>query len=309
MNVDAAGKPGFDEVREGVLSGRLDPRIALECLLAVKLGLRSAAIVTIPAELPDGEVLGAQVDYEFKSRLAGQASDLKTRLRDTVQRKKMPPVAFKAYLLRSSFERNVVGSESYRAHRRAAEDLGLEVMESEVRPTIREWYLCLPDNREAVSEVLRRRHEIQKEMRRRFKPGDPIDFYIYPEERDPEHLRTLGALLGYPPCCVEEYLRERVTEKDAPAGKPEERAARQVARWSAEKGSDPPPAAYWLKDFFPCRPDCPQASAKGDGLRRGLAVLDPELARRYDDIRRENLARVRSGPEKIREYEEWLRSR
>lgn len=289
----------LDALRQAVLDGKLSPRVALECFLLVKLGVRPAAIVTVPAELPDGEILGAQVDYEFKSRVAGQARDVKTRFNDTIERRKLQPLAFKTLVLRSSFTNNVARSEVYTTHRKAARALGLEVQESEVRPTIHEWYVSLPDRRLDVSDLLHLRHEIQREYRGRFKPGDSVAYYIYPEERRPEHLRSLGRLLGYPDCCVEEYLAGRLATAEDAAPIPEERAARQITE---EVG----PRAFWVKDFFPCRPDCPAAVAKGQEARGALVQVDPAFGEIYDGFCRENLARVKSGPQSIRRHEEWL---
>lgn len=293
----------YDLLRRAVKAGQIDPRIALECFLLVKLGLRRAAIVTVPAELPDGDVLGAQVDYEFRSRMAGQARDVKARFNDTIDRRRLSPIAFKTHVLRSSFANNVLSSFSYLAHREITRSLGLEVIESEVRPTIRELYVCRPEDREAVSELLRRRHEIQKETRPKFKASDAVEYYVYPEERDPEHLRTLGALLGYPGCCVEAYVKGRLAAEGQGSEIPEERAAGQL------RGTEGLEAAYWVKDFFPCRPDCPEAAAKGEAARAALLLVDPAFASTYEELRRQNLARVREGPKAIREHERWLSRR
>lgn len=291
-------------VIEGIRTGRLESRVTLECLLLVALGLRRTAIVTIPAELPDGDVLGAQVDYEFRDRLSGRGTDLRTRFNDTIERRRLGPVAFKVFLLRSSFANNVTPAESYRAHRDAAAALGLEVAESEVRPTIREWYVCRGEDREAVTSLLQRRHEIQKANRRGFQRGDAVSYYIYPEERSPEHLRALGGLLGYPSCCTEAYLRGRMEGEGRTPEIPELRASRQIE--AAGGPAAVPATAYWLKDFFPCEPLCPEATSHGRQAEALLGELDPTLARRYVDLRRTNLARVASGPEALRAHEEWL---
>jgi hypothetical protein len=289
----------LDSFRRDVLEGKLGSRVALECVLLVRLGVRPAAIVTLPAELPGGDVLGAQVDYEFKSRIGGGGRDMKTRLTDTLERRKLAPLAFKTYVLRSSFVNIVMKSDEYNEHRRAAKSLGLELQESEVRPTIREWYISLPEQRLDVADILHRRRALQKERRGNWKPGEPLAYYIYPEEQAPEHLRNLGRLLGYPECCVEGYLANRLAGTGDTSGTPEERAARQIAGAAG-------PQAFWLKDFFPCRPDCPRAMAKGQAAREALALVDPAFGDLYDRFRGENLARVRSGPEAVRQHEEWL---
>ncbi len=317
----AVPESGYESVVRDVLEGRPAARLTLECLLLVALGVRRLAIVAVPAELPDGEVLGAAVDYEFRSRLAGGASDLRTRFNDAIERRRLSPVAFKTHLLRSSFANNVLTSDSYRAHRAAARGLDLETLESEVRPTIREWYVCRREDEPAVKALLARRHELQKELRTKYRPEDPVTYYIYPEERDPEHVSALGAFLGYPGCCVAAYRRGRETGSGETQEMPEERAARQIreAEEGAAEGAagpgppgrrgGPTPTAYWLKDFFPCRPDCPEAVARGEAALAALAGLDARLGLLYEDLLTRNLARVRTGPESIREHENWLTRR
>lgn len=299
----------------GDLDERLDKRIVVECFLLVKQGLRPVAIVTIPAELPDGNVLGAQVDFEFRTRLAGQARDLRTRMSDTLERRRLSPIAFKTSILRSSFANNVLGSESYLVHREVARALGLEVLESEVRPTIREWYVHLPGTRDRLKTMLSRRHEIQKQARQHVKSTEDVGYYVYPEERDPDYLQDLGALLGYPDCCVKAYTAGRAEGDGRTPGMPEERSARQlreagVREDSLEAGGNIPagvsPWAFWLKDFYPCRPDCPAAVTKGEQARAALGAFSEELTTIYEGFCRGNLARVLRGPETIRQHEEWL---
>ncbi len=282
---------GLRVVGEGLAKGRLSSRLVLEDLLLVSLGIRRAALVTVPAELPDGDVLGAKVDFEFRGRVSGVGSDLRARLADTIERRRKDPIAFKIHVLTSSFANNVLSSESYKEHRKAARALGLQVQESEVRPSIREWYISRPQARLDLSDLLHRRHEIQKDARRSFKPGGPVGYYVYPEERDPAHLRALGELLGYPACCIEAYVAGRLAGDGLTEDMPEKRAARQARDFKGK------PEAYWVKDFYPCRPDCPEAAARGSKARAALVSADPEFGPAYDALRRENLERVKAGPE------------
>jgi len=303
-----ARQSGLDKLAQDVLAGRLDTRIALECFLLVKLGLRRLAVVNIPAELPDGDVLGAQVDYEFRNRLAGRSS-LKTRMSDTVASRKMPPLAFKAHILRSCFQNNVAASDSYRAYREAAESIGLEIIEWEVRPTMREWHIFKPEDREAVAALLKRRAEIQKEKRREFKPGqDSVSYYVYPEKRDPEFVRALGRLLGYPECCMDEYAEGHVKD-ELPT--PICRAARQIEETAGGKAGEAGGGfeAFWVKDFFPCRPDCREAVSRGSQAREALSRLDPRLGELYDELRRRHLERVASAPRDLAEHEKYISRR
>jgi hypothetical protein len=299
----------WDVLRQGVLDEKFDARIALECFLLVKLGLRRVAIVSIPAELPDGEVLGAEVDFEFRTRLSGAARDLRTRFNDTVERKRLNPVAFKVHLMRSSFANNVLVSESYLAHRDLARSLGLQVIESEVRPTIHEWYVCRPEDAPTVTALLKRRHAIQKEMRGKYKPEDPVSYYIYPEERDEAHVRALGELLGYPRCCVEEYLKGRLVGEGRTPDIPEDRASRQLREVPGDGAGSAAATAFWLKDFFPCHPGCEAAVEKGRVARAALASVDPKLAEVYDELCRKNLERVERGLRDIEEHQKWLSRR
>lgn len=282
-----------------VLEGRLDPRVALECFLLVRLGVRTLAIVTLPAELPDGDLLGAQVDFEFRGRLVGQARDLKTRFNDAIERRRLKPVAFKTFLLRSSFANIVLASHSYLTHKQAGKSIGLDLQETEVRPAIREWFVSRPEDRAKILDLLSRRRELQRRGRAQHKPSQPVTLYVYPEETDADYLRSLGQLLGYPECCVEAYVGGRV-RTEAAGGIPEDRAAAQI------RDGRPALSAFWVKDFFPCRPDCPEAEARGRQARALLAQVRPEFAEIYAGFCRQNLERVSRGPEDIRRHGEWL---
>lgn len=284
------GVDEFGAIGKKIDEGKLSPRLVLEDFLLVRLGVRRAALVTVPAELPDGPVLGAQVDYEFRDRLAGKGSDMRTRLADTIERRKRDAVAFKTFLLQSSFANQVLGSPSYTAHRALAKGLDLEVQESGVRPTIREWYISVPSDRLEIADLLWNRRKIQAAVRPAHQAGAPVLYYVYPEERDAAHVRRLGGLLGYPECCVEAYVRGREAGDGLGEDQPERRARRQLAQ-----GNHADPLAYFAQGFLPCRPDCPAAAAKGKEARAALAKAGAGFGEAYDRLKNENVARVRAG--------------
>jgi hypothetical protein len=113
----------------------------------------------------------------------------------------------------------------------------------------------------------------------------------------------MGTLLGYPACCIERYAADRVSGVNV-----EQRAADQIAVVRGEGGT-PSTFAYFAKDFFPCRPDCPDAVAIGTRFHDALTTLHEPLGAAYRRRVRGNLDTVEHYPELIRAHQEKLQSR
>ncbi len=287
-------------------------RVKLEDYLLVALGVRGVSLVTIPAELPDGQELGRAIDRTF-SLLYYRGGDpgrpllarLAHRGRDVFYRLTLNPLQYKATLMAHAFSRVVTPAPSYQAHRAWARDLGLDCFETAVRPTIHELYLYRdPAVLRRLQELMDERRRIHVAARAEYRPTMGAAGLVYPEEYRGEYLERLGELLGYPACCVQRYARDRTARVSV-----ELRAAKQleVARKAGPAAVDPD--AYWVKDFFPCRPDCPAAGERGRQAANALRELDPRLADRYRRGMEKNLERVAEYPAAIRAHELRLRDR
>lgn len=310
----------FDQVTKLLNETGILERVKLEDYLLVAAGVRPAGLVTIPAEFPDGQALGQAIDEKF-SLLYYRGYDpsrpplenLAARSRRTLARVGLHPIKYKAMLMGEAFAEAVYPSPSYRAHRHWAEQLGLETTEVEVRPTVRELYLYRePETLRRIQELTALRRRVQVESRRQYSPAQGRIPLVYPEEFEATFLTGLGELLGYPACCVEQYARDRTSGVNV-----ELRAARQLEEarkpTAGAEGAGAGPGrlmeAYWVKDFFPCRPDCPEAAARGRAALAALEAIDPRLATRYVRGMEKNLERTEQYPEIVRMHEDRLRDR
>lgn len=323
---------GFDQVTRLLNEPDVLERVKLEDYLLVAAGVRPAGMVAIPAEFPDGQALGQAIDEKFSllyyrgydpSRPA--LENLAARGRRTLARVGLHPIRYKAMLMGEAFAEVVYGSASYRAHRHWATRMGLEAYEVEIRPTVREFYLYRGKATLArIQELTAHRRRVQVQARSRYTPAQGRIPLVYPEEFEATFLQRLGELLGYPACCVEQYARDRTTGTNV-----ELRAARQLEearRGAAGDAGGPEPAAaeragpaeggpgwrveaYWVKDFFPCRPDCPEAAARGRAALAALEAVDPRLAKMYARGLEQNLERIERYPEIVRMHEDRLRER
>lgn len=286
-------------------------RVKLDALFPVALGIRPAAVLMIPADLPDGQDLGRRVDQRFSQRYyAGTdpavpwPASLGRRLRDAGLRAVMSPVAFKMRLLSEVFQDELSEFDSYLALFRWARRLGLDTYEMDVRPTIRELYFYQDP---AVLPRLQALASRRREIRRHhgvIRQNGVNTFTPFPEDFTQDFVSMAGTVLGYPPCCVEAAASERASNV-APL---EIRSARQIAALRTA-GQEPDPYAFFVAGFVPCHPKCEAAVALGHQVEAALAALDPRLGDLYTRGLSKNLEQVSRFPEFIREQEERMRER
>ena len=118
-----------NQIEELMSDPRLLTRVKIENYLLVHLGLRPCSQVTLPAELPNGEDLGAAIDrrvYPHMSRIAATADP----------RKRLAAIEAVKREMRTAFREVVEASDQYRAHLEWADALGLRSLSIEVRPTV-----------------------------------------------------------------------------------------------------------------------------------------------------------------------------
>jgi hypothetical protein len=91
-----------------------------------------------------------------------------------------------------------------------------------------------------------------------------------------------GALLGYPPCCVQWAARLRESGKDF-----EGEAARALifeegaVRFFENENHPPPESAYFAFEFYPCHPRCAAAEATGSLMITGYSEGDSNLGEAF----------------------------
>ena len=280
------------ELRELLHDPLVSPRVAVENLMLVSLGLRPCSQTTLPAELPTGASMGEAIDTRFKPRLEKLRAmqDQKARIREIGEIRKG---------MATAFDDLVEGSAEYKSLSRWVKKLDLRVNQVEVRPTVHEFYLY--KEKETLKELQRLMQERGKLRVEAVKKPDPSRGqlqFAYPEEFNGAWIRRMGRLLGYPDCCVDRYAMDREQGVNAEA-----RAAAQLK----ELTTDPDPHAYLSSYFFPCSPTCVKAVEKGELYHRKLSEVLPEAGEAYEVIIVENLDRVRRQPEIINEYLSRLR--
>ncbi|MCX6654974.1 MAG: DUF483 domain-containing protein [Candidatus Bathyarchaeota archaeon] len=281
-----------NELRELLNDPLVAPRVAVENLMLVGLGLRSCSQTTIPAELPSGPSMGEEIDARFKPRLEKLRA-----IQD--QRAKIKEIGEMRKGMATAFDDLVEGSAEYKSLSRWAKKLDLRVNQVDVRPTVHEFYLY--KEKETLKELQRLMQERGKLRVEAVKKPDPSRGqlqFAYPEEFNGAWIRRMGRLLGYPDCCVDRYAIDREQGINAEA-----RAAAQLK----ELTTDPDPHAYLSSYFFPCSPTCVNAVEKGELYHHKLSEALPEAGEAYEVIIVENLDRVRRQPEIINEYLSRLR--
>ncbi len=131
-------------------------------------------------------------------------------------------------------------------------------------------------------------------------PDQAVMEYVYADEFDREYLQGLGRLLGYPECCVERYTADRLRGQNV-----EQRAWEQV-REMHEQGKSVDVHAYFVKDFFPCVPDCPQAVALGGRYATAYAALGEEIHEVYTGALYQAFELVQNYPRLILQHRQRL---
>jgi hypothetical protein len=280
--------------------------------LAVALGFRRLSLTYLPAELPGGARMGQAIDAYFaehygpESRAPGGALGRFLRGRRSpggAAAAKDEELLAKRRVLEDGYNAIVPASAPYIAHLAWLDRFDLQQSQIKRRPTLREMYIYT--DREVRARLLDLEDKASAAARRLGGPAgrdrdQAILEHVYASEFNRDYLTGMGALFGYPECCVERYAEDRLKGQNV-----EQRAWEQV-REAEEAGRPVDPHAYWVKDFFPCRPDCPAAMAKGQGLEEKCAELGDEVRELYVGALFEALELVRSYPALIARHRERL---
>jgi hypothetical protein len=274
------------------------PRIKVENYLLVDIGVRPCSQTTLPAELPNAQAMGSAIERAMSPRMG-----LLQRERDP--RRRMAAVKALRKAMSDAYDKVVEESEEYRSHLSWAKVFGLRNKMVEVRPTIRELYLFRDRGTgRRLGKLMKERQKLRARAYKRITPETEEIHLAYPEEFSGSWLKEMGRTLGYPECCVEAYASER--EKGVNV---ETRAARQIEEFERRGGVDP--FAYFVGYFYPCAPDCGDASSIGREAQRLLSELDDSLGESYATLVAGNLDRVRHQPEAIARHrahaEEYVR--
>jgi hypothetical protein len=276
-----------------VESGILD-RIKVDNFLLVLAGARPCSQTTLPAEMPGGGGMGSTIDDMVAPKMGALRSE-----RDP--RRKVAAIASLKKEMSRAYERVVMDSPPYRAHQRWVKALGLRSRYTDVRPTIQELYVFRDRSLGGkLKDLMKRREKLREKAYREASP-DQTARVAYPEEFNAPWLNEIGALLGYPDCCVEAYARDRVRGVNV-----ESRASKQLK--AAEREGDLDPYVYFVGYFFPCSPRCEAARALGRSCQERLDELAPGFGRLYPSMVAANRERVLRQPELIAEYQAKARA-
>lgn len=275
----------------------LDP-VKFDDLLSVRLNVRHCAFYVIPSDLPAGDELGRKVDdacYADYSAIAMEPNP----------RNKLPLIQRYKRTRRTAFTAIVTRSTAYKAHAAWAKRFGLKAKAVEVLPATQEIYVYSGFKIGwRLDGLMKERRRLKAERLRTRDATAPIDTAdIFTEEFSRQYLLRMGDLLGYPACCIERYADDRISGVNV-----EQRAATQIAAVRGDGGS-PSGFAYFVKDFFPCRPDCADAVAIGTRFHEALTTLHEPLGAAYRRRVRGNLDTVEHYPELIRAHQEKLQGR
>ena len=285
-------------VKEILNDPNLLDRVKLEDYLMVALQVRRCSILTSPAELPDGIELGKKIDEIAHESVISlrQATDF------AIKRQLILKLREK---LKKAYKDMVCTSPSYKAHMRWAKELDLKTQEVEIRPTIHEFYLFKDKETEKkLKKLIKIKEDIRKDAFRSPPPSAPRTYLIYPEDLSNDYVASLGEMLGYPKCCTEKYLENRLSRTI----NVEDRASSQIKE-AKKKGDQPNFFAYFVRDFFPCEPSCKGAVQIGKQAYEAFNKIDPWLGKLYIECLKKNLETVENYPELIRKHEEKLREK
>jgi len=268
-------------------------QVKIDDYLLVALDVRPCAFLTLPAEFPNGLELGKQIDelcrQDYQTLMDAdiyRKAELILKLRDRI---------------REAFRTVVGGSETYRAHLDWAEKLSLQTYETEVRPSVHELYLF---KNSRIRKELKKLSEMRRQMREKIlKSATHLQSRIclaYPEEGSPEYLAYVGKLLGYPSCCVDGYLNDRLR------GSPvvEQRVSGQIRQSKSKVEQNT--LAFFVKDFFPCSPSCENAIGIGAKAHSVLTSISPRLGEIYLNCTKSNVGTAERYPELIKLSREGL---
>lgn len=278
-------------------------RTKMDDFLPVVLGVRRAAQIIMPAELPDAAILGATIDDRFRSKMEGRripgeslGNFIKAKTGKFWRRNKMQEFQFRLHVLRDLYAEIVEKSQSYKVYMDWITKLGLYKKELESRPTIKEVYIF---NDPQVAVELEELQDIRKDIRYdSMKSPDlsaPVSLRAFPEEINTSFMKKLAAILDFPVCCADRYAFDRTSGVLSP----EVRASNQIIH--SENSEEVNSPAYFTKDFFPCQPDCPEAAKIGRAIYEKMKGIDAELADKYLQHAAGNVMLVKQYPEIIQQ--------
>ena len=289
----------LDSLKSGLSEELLDEsfltdHVKTEAYLMVVLGVRPCALVTIPAELPDGAELGREIDLLC-------AEDLR-RVTEAPAEKKPLFIPKLRSRIQGSFRKVVFSSAAYKAHVGWSRKLSLQTLDVEVRPSIHELYLF---KNLAVGKQLKRLIALRAAARKEFAfskgfVGTRTNL-AYAEELSADYLHSAGKLLGYPPCCVKTYADDRL----GGGVNVETRASTQL-RQIDEGARQPSVYAYFARNFFPCHPQCRNAIEIGRSALHHLTDVNPKLGAIYFECMRKNAKTVEEYPELTQQYRQKM---
>lgn len=156
--------------------------------------------------------------------------------------------------------------------RRIAKKLGLQVIE--IRPS---------KDIIVVARVPLDRYFLVKD-------GDEIGAEIrqLTYDKEPDNIRKIGTILGYPKCCIEEFVENNVHFLT-----PDLRMQEQLKFWK-EKQKPINPLSFYAGGFLPCKPDCERAAEIGRKMLDKYKELDMTLFDGYGDFLHENVERIQN---------------
>lgn len=260
----------------------------------VALDIRPCSFLTIPAEFQNGDELGRKIDELC-------AEDLQAVLSATADKKAVLIRGLKKKI-QESFKKVVFASATYKAHINWARKLSLQTYDVEVRPSIHELYLFKDSKvKRDLKRLMSSRNVERERLRLSMDISHSKTCLAFPEELSSEYLVSVGKLLGYPSCCVESYVHDRLRE----GASAEMRASRQVEHLRKE-GEELDAYAYFARNFFPCSPRCQSASEIGRKTFDLLRGLNTKLGDLYLECIRHSIELVKEYPELTRQYREKL---
>jgi len=264
--------------------------VKTEDFLMVALDIRPCSFLTIPAELPNANELGERIDAlcmeDFRALKAAPVDNKAILIRKLKEK------------MQKTFKMVVHNSGTYKAHFDWVRKLNLQTFDFEVRPTIHELYLFKDSSPKGELRKLMNYRRIERERIgvSRAMSGTPSQL-AYPEELSFDYVTSIGKLLGYPKCCIERYAHERVHEGISV----EMRASKQVEELKRNKEM-PDVYVYFVRDFFPCSPNCQNASQIGRKTVEILNSINPRLGSLHFECMRKNLETVKKYPELIKQF-------
>ena len=311
---DAAGL-GFETATRLLNESGISARVLWESLLLPVLGVRPAGALHLPGELPDAGEVARSTGQLFTERVnlgsghgAFPARLFLDKVLYSAYRLLLPPAHFRSKLAEMSLDDVLRGTSSYKAHLGWARTLGLHVYQVAARANAREIFFYTDRaTKRNLDKATTLRHRIRRRSLRLLDTTKVRTFMVYPEEMFSEYVGLMGKILGYPACCVEAYIRDRRGD----VFYPELRAAGQLgledgdSEGAPDPGSDHP-YAYFVRNFVPCRPDCPEATALGRGAALALEEMDPRLGRAYLDGLRRNREAIKRAPTLIARREKAI---